>query len=275
MTATALQKLDARVDEVDSLLCVGLDSAVERLPARFRSESRPQFAFNRWVIEQTFQSVAAYKPNMAFYEARGAAGWQELALTMEYLRAEHPGIFTICDAKRADIDSTNSGYVTGLLDELGFDAITLHPYFGADGLRPFLDRADKACIILCRTSNEGAAEFQDLRVGDERLWEVVARRVGSDWNRHGNCMLVVGATYPVELERAREICPDVPFLVPGVGAQGGEVEEVIRRGLDARGRGLLINVSRSVIFADDPAGEADRVRDAIRRARTDVMTATS
>jgi orotidine-5'-phosphate decarboxylase len=275
VTATALQKLDARMDEVDSLLCVGLDSAVERLPARFRSESRPQLAFNRWVIEQTFQSVAAYKPNMAFYEARGAAGWQELALTMEYLRAEHPSIFTICDAKRADIDSTNSGYVTGLLDELGFDAITLHPYLGADGLRPFLDRADKACIILCRTSNEGAAELQDLRVGDERLWEVVARRVGSDWNRHGNCMLVVGATYPAELERAREICPDVPFLVPGVGAQGGEVEEVIRRGLDARGRGLLINVSRSVIFADDPAEEAARVRDAIRRARTDVMAALS
>ncbi len=275
MTAHALEKLDARIDDVDSLLCIGLDSALERLPSRFRSSPQPQFAFNRWVIERTHGLVVSYKPNMAFYEARGAAGWHELALTMEYLRATHPVIFTICDAKRADIDSTNRGYVTGLLDELGFDAITLHPYLGADGLRPFLDRADKVSIILCRTSNAGAAELQDLAIGDERLWEVVARRVGSEWNRNGNCMLVVGATYPAELERARQICPDMPFLVPGVGSQGGDVGEVIRRGLDARGRGLVINASRSVIFADDPADEAVRLRDAIRRARAEVMGAAS
>ena len=262
-----MDKLKARMDAVDSLLCVGLDSAIDRLPERFRREAQPQFAFNHEIIEKTHTSVVAYKPNMAFYEARGSAGWDELAQTMAYLRRVHPDIVTICDAKRADIDSTNRGYVSGLLDDLGFDAITLHPYLGAEALRPFLERADKACIILCRTSNPGAAELQDLDVGGEPLWEVVARRVDREWNANGNCMLVIGATYPDELARAREIAPRLPFLVPGVGAQGGDVREVVSRGLDADGRGLVINASRSIIFADDPATEAETLRDAIRDAR--------
>lgn len=270
MTGVAIAKLEARVEAVDSLLCVGLDLDIERLPARFRSEPRPQHAFGRWIVERTHRTVAAYKPNMAFFEARGAAGWEELALLMEDLRAEHPDILTICDAKRADIDSTNAGYVRGLLDGLGFDAITLHPYLGADGLRPFLARADKAAVILCRTSNPGAAELQDLPVDGIPLWEVVARRVAEDWDANGNCMLVMGATAPAELARARGIAPHVPFLVPGIGAQGGDVTAVVRAGLDARGRGLVINASRSVIFADDPAAEATRLRDAIRAARREV-----
>ena len=261
-----MQRLEARVEAVDSMLCVGLDTGTSRIPQPFASEARPQLAFNRWIIDRTHPFVAAYKPNMAFYEARGAAGWQELAGTLAYLRTVDEDIFTICDAKRADIDSTNAGYVAGLLDELGFDAITLHPYLGAQALRPFLDRADKACIVLCRTSNRGAGELQDLLVGEQPLWEVVATRVRDDWNVNHNCMLVVGATYPVELRRARELCPDMTFLVPGVGAQGGDVAEVVAAGADERGRGLLINASRSVIFAPDPAAEARELRDAIRAA---------
>lgn len=266
MSSTALQRLASRTDAVDSMLCVGLDSAMERLPPWFSDADRAQFAFNRWIIDQTHEFVAAYKPNMAFYEARGAAGWRDLAETMRYLRSTDSRIFTICDAKRADIDSTNAGYVAGLLDELGFDAITLHPYLGQEALRPFLDRADKACIVLCRTSNAGAAEFQDLETGDGPLWEVVARHVRDRWDENGNCMLVVGATYPTELARARELCPDMTFLVPGIGAQGGDVEAVVRAGLDGGGRGLLVNASRSIVFAEDPAVEAQGLRDAIRAA---------
>lgn len=266
VAATAIERLHSRVEAVDSMLCVGLDSAADLLPERFREADRPQLAFNRWIIDQTHPYVAAYKPNMAFYEARGAPGWADLADTMAYLRTTDPRIFTICDAKRADIGSTNAGYVSGLLDVLGFDAITLHPYLGQEALRPFLDRADKACIVLCRTSNSGASEFQDVDTARGPLWEVVAGHVRDDWNANGNCMLVIGATYPDELARARQLCPEMTFLVPGVGAQGGEVDAVVRAGLDGQGRGLLITASRSVIFAADPAEEARHLRDAIRAA---------
>ena len=273
MTGAALQRLEARVVATDSLLCVGLDCAIDRLPERFRGEPRPQLAFARWIIDQTHPFVAAYKPNLAFYEARGAAGWDELAETLAYVREVDPAIFTIGDAKRADIDSTNAGYVAGLLDGLGFDAITLHPYLGSEALRPFLERADKAAIVLCRTSNPGAGELQDLDVGGVPLWEVVATRVRDAWNALGNCMLVIGATYPAELRRARELCPDMVFLVPGVGAQGGDVASVVAAGLDDRGRGLIINASRSVIFAADPAAEARGLRDEIRRSVAAVTAA--
>ena len=266
MIAAALARLQARMSAVESMVCVGLDSALARLPARFDQENHPQFVFNRWVIEQTLPYAAAYKPNLAFYEGRGAQGWDELARTMEFLRATAPGVFTIADAKRADIGSTNAGYVTALFDELGFDAVTLHPYLGAEALRPFLEREDKACIVLCRTSNPGAGELQDLEVAGAPLWETVATRVRDEWNAAGNCLLVVGATYPAELARARELCPEMTFLVPGVGAQGGDAATVVANGLRADGRGLLINSSRAVIFADDPAAEARALRDQIREA---------
>jgi len=262
----AIAKLQRRMSAVDSMVCVGLDGAIERLPDRFAGERHPQLAFNRWIIDQTLPYTAAYKPNLAFYEARGADGWVELAETLAYLRASAPDVFTIADAKRADIGSTNAGYVRGLFDELGFDAVTLHPYLGQEALRPFLEREDKACIVLCRTSNPGAGELQDLEVDGRPLWEVVATRVRDEWNGNRNCMLVVGATYPAELGRARALCPDLPFLVPGVGAQGGDVEAVVAGGRDDNGRGLLINSSRSIIFAADPAGQARALRDAIRDA---------
>lgn len=265
--APALDKYDRRATAIDSLLCVGLDSALERLPDRFRDEPHPQFVFNRWIIEQTHAAAAAYKPNMAFYEARGAAGWHDLALTMDYLRAEHPDILTICDAKRADIGSTNAGYVTAIFDVLGFDAVTLNPYLGRAALAPFLERADKGCILLCRTSNPGAGEFQDLRADGKPLWQIVAEHVRDTWNTHHNCMLVAGATYPDELRRIRALVGDMPLLVPGIGAQGGDLAATVRAGLDSNGRGMIINSSRAIIFAADPADAAHSTRDAINRCR--------
>ncbi len=261
---TALAKLARRVDAVGSLLCVGLDADIDRVPAAFSNREYPQYAFNRWLIDETHPFVCAYKPNIAFYEARGAAGWHELSLTMAYLREHHPDVFTICDAKRADIGNTNRGYVRAIFDEMGFDAITLHPYLGREALAPFLERTDKVSVILCRTSNPGAPELQALTVAGRPLWEHVAVRVRDDWNANGNCMLVIGATDVADLKRAREIVPQMPFLVPGVGAQGGDPAAVAAAGSRSDGRGVVVNASRSVIFADDPAATAAQLRDALR-----------
>jgi orotidine-5'-phosphate decarboxylase len=262
-----LQKFDRRAETVGSLLCVGLDPELNRIAAHFKDEKWPLFAFNRWVIEQTNPYTAAYKPNMAFYEARGTQGLTELELTMEYLRTEHPSILTICDAKRGDIGNTNRGYAASIFDRMGFDAVTLHPYLGKEALAPFLERHDKGCIVLCRTSNPGAGEFQDLTSGGRPLWETVALRVSTEWNAAGNCMLVVGATYPEEMRRIRAIAPTIPFLVPGVGSQGGDVAAVVSAGLDAQGKGLLISSSRGILFSEDPAAAARDLRDEINAAR--------
>lgn len=267
MKNLALEKFESRAEAAGSLLCVGLDPEVDRIPARFRDEAFPLFAFNRWIVEQTHLYAAAYKPNMAFYEARGQQGLAELEMTMEYLRSEHPDTFTICDAKRGDIGNTNRGYVVSIFDAMGFDAVTVHPYLGKEALMPFLERHDKACIVLCRTSNPGAGEFQDLKLEGRPLWETVAERVDTDWNAAGNCMLVVGATYPEEMRRIRAIAPTVPFLVPGVGAQGGDVAAVVSAGMDAAGKGLLISSSRGILFSDDPGGAANALRKEIDAAR--------
>lgn len=262
-----IDKFNCRADAVNSLVCVGLDSQLDRLPAAFQNSDLPQFNFNRWVIDQTHPFTAAYKPNIAFYEARGEPGLHELRLTINYLRDQHPDILTICDAKRADIGNTNDAYVQAILDDLGFDAITLHPYLGQEALQPFLSRADKGCIILCRTSNPGAGELQDLRVGDKPLWLVIAEKVSQEWNANHNCCLVVGATYPDEMARIRQTVGDMPLLVPGIGAQGGEVAATIKAGVNRAGKGLIINAARSIIFATDPAAAAQALRDDINQYR--------
>jgi orotidine-5'-phosphate decarboxylase len=256
-------KYDARVEAVRSLLCVGLDTDIHSLPEIYQHETLPQFAFNRHIIEQTHEYAAAYKLNTAFYERRGEQGLRELRMTVDYLRAEHPNIFTICDAKRGDIGSTNEAYAAAIFDEMGFDAVTLQPYVGREALEPFLSRADKVSIILCRTSNPGAGEVQDLKVGDKPLWQVVAEKVSQEWNTHGNCMLVVGATYPEELRRVREIVGDMTLLVPGVGAQGGDVQATVKAGLNRADRGMIVNSSRGILLSDDPSAAARALRDAI------------
>jgi orotidine-5'-phosphate decarboxylase len=272
-TNSILDKYNRRVKAIGSLVCVGLDSEIEKIPAKFLDAEFPQFAFNRWIIDETAEYVASIKPNLAFYEARGVRGLNELRMTIEYLRTQYPEIVTICDAKRADIGNTNRGYVAAFFDEMGFDAITLHPYLGREALAPFLERTDKACIILCRTSNPGAGEFQDLNVDGRPLWQAVAEKVDREWNSNGNCMLVVGATYPEEMCAIRVVAPNITFLVPGVGAQGGDVGSVVAAGLDADGRGLMVSSSRGIIFSDDPAGAARKLRDEINAVREVVYAA--
>ena len=262
-----LEKYNRRVDAINSLLCVGLDAESSRIPHRFNQSNAPQFEFNKWLIDQTAEYSAAYKPNMAFYEARGAQGLTELHQTMEYLQKNYPDILTICDAKRADIGSTNEAYARAIFDELGFDSVTLHPYLGRQALSPFLERRDKVCIILCRTSNPGAGEFQDLEAAGKPLWQHVAEQVSRVWDVDGNCMLVVGATYPEEMRKIRSIAPETTFLVPGIGAQGGNIADAICSGIDSNGRGLIISSSRDIIFSEDPAATARRTRDAINSVR--------
>jgi orotidine-5'-phosphate decarboxylase len=263
----ATEKLNRRIEAVNSLACVGLDAELEKLPKNFQTMEFPQFGFNKVIIDQTAEFVCAFKPNAAFYEARGEQGWHELKMTIDYINKKYPDIFTILDAKRADIGNTNNGYVKAIFDELNFDAITLHPYLGQEALKPFLDRSDKVSIILCRTSNSGAGEFQDLKISTKKLWEVVAKKVSQDWNENNNCMLVVGATYPKEMKTIRKIAKDMTFLVPGVGAQGGDVEATVKAGINSEKKGLIISSSRGIIFAADPAEEAKKLRDEINQYR--------
>lgn len=264
---TALDKYNWRAAQANSLLCVGLDSAFEQIPEPFLSHEYPLFTFNRWIIEQTHEYVSAYKPNIAFYEARGDRGIMSLRLTLDYLRQHHPDILTICDAKRGDVSSTSEAYASAIFDWFGFDAITINPYLGKDAMQPFLKRADKGCIILCRTSNPGAGDLQDLQVDGKPLWQVVAQKARDEWNNNGNCMLVVGATYPAELKQVREITGDMTLLIPGIGTQGGTVEQVVQNGLNDDDAGLIISASRSVIFSADPAEEARSLRDEINQYR--------
>ncbi|OGI73083.1 orotidine 5'-phosphate decarboxylase [Candidatus Nomurabacteria bacterium RIFCSPHIGHO2_02_FULL_41_18] len=265
-----IDKYNQRAKKINSLLCVGLDSDFDKLPERFKARKFPQFEFNKWVIEETHEYAAAFKMNSAFFEARGDAGMKELKMTMDYLIKNHPDIFTILDAKRADIGNTNKGYVNAIFDWLGFDAVTLHPYLGKEALLPFLERKNKGCIILCRTSNPGAGELQDLKIVDvgrlqKPFWQIVAEKVSKEWNKNNNCLLVVGATYPEEMQKIRSLVGDMTFLVPGVGPQGGSVAEVMQAGLNSVGLGLIINTSRGIIFAADPKAKAQKLCEEIRK----------
>jgi len=263
----AIDKYNSRIDAVNSLVCVGLDSDFDRLPAKFKKLDNPQFEFNKWIIEQTHKHVSAYKINIAFYEARGDKGLKELKSTMDFLHENHLDIVTICDAKRGDIGNTNKGYVEEIFDWLRFDALTLHPYLGKEALAPFLEREDKACIILCKTSNPGGGELQDLVVDGRPLWKIVAEKVSSEWNSNNNCMLVVGATYPKEMKEIRDIVRDMTFLVPGIGAQGGSIEASVTEGRNKDKRGLIIHSARGILFSNNPGKEAGKLKDTINAYR--------
>lgn len=253
---TFQQKFDAVVAKNNSLVCIGLDSDIKKLPKHLEKEKYPQFAFNEAIIDATHDLVCAYKPNSAFYEARGAQGIAELKMTCEYLRQTYPEIPIILDAKRGDIGTTNEGYMAYAFDYLGVDAITLSPYLGREALQPFLDRKDKGCIILCKTSNPGAGEFQDVGL----LYHLVARNVVDTWNTNDNCMLVVGATYPQELAEVRKLAGDMTFLVPGIGTQGGDIKKTVKAGLNSKKSGLIINSSRGIIFASTGSDFAEKAR---------------
>lgn len=270
------QKLDLVVEKNNSLLCMGLDSDIAKLPKHLSKEKYPQFSFNKAIIEATADLVCAYKPNSAFYEARGVNGIKELKMTCDYLHEKHPDTLIILDAKRGDIGSTNVGYVTYAFDWLGVDAITLHPYLGREALKPFFDRKDKGCIILCRTSNPGAGEFQDLNVdsGNQsvKLYQVIAKKVAEEWNSNGNCGLVVGATYSEELKIVRRIIGDMLLLVPGIGAQGGDIGASVKAGLDNHRAGIIINASRSIIFASNGTDFAQIAHEEAEKLQNEINT---
>ena len=238
-------KLNQRIEKFNTLLCIGLDSDKSKLPSSFTS----QFKFNKAIIGKTHDLVCAYKPNTAFYEAQGVQGIKELKLTCDYLRENYPDIVIILDAKRADIGNTSESYAKFAFDYLGADAVTLHPYLGKDALQPFLDRKEKGSIVLCKTSNPGAKEIQNLKINSKPLYQILAKKIAGKWNENNNCGLVVGATYPAELAIVRKIAPNMPFLIPGVGAQGGELDKSVGSGVDKNGKNAIINVARSIIFA--------------------------
>lgn len=254
------QKLNNIITKNNSLVCVGLDSDIAKLPEQYKNNPTPQFSFNKAIIDATHDLVCAYKPNTAFYEAQGEQGIKELKMTCDYIRQKNSDVLIIIDAKRADIGNTNQGYIKFVFDYLGADAVTLHPYLGHEAIEPFLSRADKASIILCRTSNPEAGELQDLKINDEPLYKIVAKKVANEWNKNNNCMLVVGATYPTELAKVRAIAPNITFLVPGIGAQGGDIKKTLEAGLNKQKTGLIINSSRGIIFASNKADFAEKAR---------------
>ncbi len=273
---TLIDKLNSSIDSSNSLLCIGLDPVVEKMPSRFQNSETPLFDFCQYIIDETHEYVMGYKPNSAFFEAYGASGIDQLQKTCAYIRSINPELFIILDAKRADIGNTNEAYIKYSFEYLGADAITLHPYLGREAIQPFLDQVDKGSIILCRTSNPGAGEFQDLVIqGDSRLrgndtcslYQYVATQVSQKWNTNNNCMLVVGATYPEELAQVRKIVGDMPILVPGIGAQGGDLEKTLKAGLTPDKKGLIITVSRAVIYAENPREEAQKMKDIVNNYR--------
>jgi len=244
-------------------VCVGLDTVVSRLPGSVKgaSPSERVVVFNRAIVQATADIACAFKPNIAFYEALGPDGFAVLAQTIEDVRRFAPLVPVIVDAKRADIGSSNDAYATAIFDELGADAITLHPYLGGEALAPFLNRADRMSFVLARTSNPGARELQDLKVDGRPLYEHVAEHVAQEWNARDNCGLVVGATYPRELASLRaSVGSRMPFLIPGVGSQGGDVEAVVGAHRAAGSSAMVINVSRSVLYASSSDDFAEAAR---------------
>jgi orotidine-5'-phosphate decarboxylase len=243
-----------------SWLCIGLDPDPELM-----SES-DVLQFNKAIIEATSDLVCAYKPNLAFYEALGSEGFAILERTIRHVPDYVP---VIGDAKRGDIGNTAKAYAQALFSVLGFDAVTVNPYLGHDSVEPFTSYRDKGVFILCRTSNKGAADFQDLITGGLPLYEAVARKAG-EWNTHGNVGLVVGATYPEQLKRVRSICPEMPLLIPGVGAQGGDMSSAVSYGVDAHGEKAIINVSRQILYASKGKDFAQIARNVAKRIRDQI-----
>lgn len=238
-----------KIQAKKSFLCIGLDSEIDKIPASLLDKEDPVFEFNRGIIEATHSYAVAYKPNMAFYESRGSEGWISLKRTVDYLRDTHPGIFLIADAKRGDIGNTSKLYARAFFESMDFDAVTVAPYMGEDSVSPFLGYKDKWVILLALTSNKGADDFQYHPDAENSLYKLVLSKSQS-WADHNNMMYVVGATRAEMLSEIRKTVPDHFLLIPGVGAQGGSLDEVVEHGMNER-CGLLVNSSRGIIFADN------------------------
>jgi len=271
MPASFVERLDRAEIDTDSLVCVGLDPDPAKLPLDLAAGPQAIYAFNRRIIDATAGIAAAYKPQIAFYSAVGAE--DQLLASIRYIRERAPQALVILDAKRNDIGNTAQAYAREAFERYGADAVTINPYMGADSVEPFLQQPERGAVLLCRTSNPGARDFQDLLSDGLPLYRRVAARAAADWNRRNNLMLVVGATYPREMAELRQAHPELCFLVPGIGAQGGDLEATLAAGLNADGRGLLINSARGIIYAGGGHSDAIRaatleLRAAINRGRT-------
>ena len=266
-----VDRLDRAIVASGSLVCVGLDPDPARMPVEDAGE------FGCAIVDATCDLVCAFKPQLAFYEALGLDGMRALEATVRHIRDVAPGVVLVGDAKRGDIGSTAKAYATAMFDRWGFDAVTVHAYLGRDSLAPFLEREDRGALVVCRTSNPGARDLQDLRVADDSGSVALYRRVAAlaeECNGLGNVGLVVGATYPGELEELREAHPAMPFLVPGVGAQGGDVASATLLGTDALGGRCMIASSRGIIYAsEDRASFASAAREAAMRLRDEIARA--
>lgn len=264
MAAPFFARLEERAVERDSLLCVGLDPDRRHLPPWLAAADEPLWAWNRAVIEATADLVAAYKPNLAFYEAEGPAGLEALARTIDCAQAH--GVPVILDAKRGDVAHSSEAYARAAFEVWGADAVTVSAYLGEDSVSAFSRYAERGVYLLCHTSNPGARDLQERSADGLPLYQVVAE-LATRWNRAGNLGLVVGATFPAAVRAVRAVAPDLPFLVPGVGAQGGDQAAAVAAGLDGRGGGLLVNSSRGVIAAEDARTAAEQLRRALSAAR--------
>ena len=264
-----VDKLRRRWRDADSLLCVGLDPDPARFPEALVDDPDALFDFCRDIVDATAEFACAFKPQIAYFAAHNGG---ELALQrlIAHINAAYPDVPVILDAKRGDIGSTAEQYAVEAFDRYGADAVTLNPYMGRDSAQPFLARNDRGCVFLCHTSNPGARDFQELLVDGEPLYQRIARTIAGEWNGDGNCALVVGATFPQELKVIRGIVGDMPLLIPGIGAQGGDVGATVRNGRTADGTGLMINASRAILYASSAADYAQAAAEAARALRDEI-----
>ncbi len=267
--------LKAAWQQRNSLLCVGLDPDPARFPAHLQGRQDAIFEFCKAIIDATADLVCCFKPQIAYFAARRAE--DQLEALIEHIHAQHPAIPVILDAKRGDIGSTAEQYAIEAFERFKADAITVNPYMGRDSVDPYLAYPDKGVILLCRTSNPGGSDLQFLEVetprGRMKLYEHVARTVAEDWNASGNCGLVVGATFPAEIARVRELTGEMPLLVPGIGAQGGDIAATLAAGRTANGNGLMINSSRAILYAGVEANEGEDFAEAARKVALDTRDA--
>jgi orotidine-5'-phosphate decarboxylase len=242
----------------DSVLCVGLDPELSKIPAHISGLKNPFFEFNKQIIDATHDFACAFKPQIAFYAAARAE--EDLELTINYIQKKCPDLLIILDSKRGDVGNTANLYAQEAFVRYQADAVTVNPYLGFDSLKPFLDYKEKGSFILVRTSNPGARDLQDLRIGDLTLYQTLALKAAKEWNHNNNLAMVVGATYPQELKEIRALVGDIPFLMPGIGAQGGDIEAAVTNGADSKGKGMIINSSRAIIYASNGNDFAEAAR---------------
>lgn len=267
---TFFDKLDQSIQKNNSLVCVGLDTDTTKIPKHLTSLSDPIFAFNKAIIDSTYDLVCSYKPNIAYYAANGIEGLLSLKKTIEYIHLKYPTIPVILDAKRGDIGSTSEQYGKEVFDYYQADATTVNPYMGFDAIEPFLTHIDKGIIILCKTSNTGAKDFQNLITSGHPLYMEVTKKVLA-WNQqYANCLMVVGATWPREMEEIRKLAPEMVFLTLGVGTQGADLKKLLTAGLRKDKKGLIISSSRSIIYASIDKDFAKQSRNATEKLRDEI-----